>query len=167
MKAITICQPYAHLIMLPTSDPRHKRVENRTWETRYRGLLYVHAGKSRTWMTLEPGDDGRPWDAEYEIYEADMNFGAIIGIVELLDCLPIEAIQARRVDSKYPWLRQHQHASGPWCWVLGEPSHIGPWPWRGAQGLYEVDDEELGALANRLLGIPGGGRRLRRDTGRV
>lgn len=31
MKALTIFQPYAHLICLPGDDDRSKRVENRTW----------------------------------------------------------------------------------------------------------------------------------------
>jgi hypothetical protein len=49
MKALTICQPYAHLIVRG-----EKRVENRTWPTRYTGPLAIHAGKSRQW--LSPGD---------------------------------------------------------------------------------------------------------------
>ncbi len=44
MKALTICQPYAELIMRGV-----KRVENRTWATRYKGALLIHAGKSREW----------------------------------------------------------------------------------------------------------------------
>lgn len=35
---------------------------------------------------------------------------------------------------------------------LGTPP-IGPWPWRGAQGLWEIDEDELGRVANRELGI--------------
>ena len=31
MNAITIIQPFAHLITLPESHPQHKRCENRTW----------------------------------------------------------------------------------------------------------------------------------------
>ena len=45
MKALTICQPYPHLIMLG-----EKPVENRTWATSYRGPLAIHAGKSRQWL---------------------------------------------------------------------------------------------------------------------
>lgn len=53
MKALTICQPYASLVMLPESDPRHKRVENRRWATKFRGRLAIHAGKSRNWLDLD------------------------------------------------------------------------------------------------------------------
>ena len=41
MKAITISQPWAHLIVRG-----EKRVENRTWPTEHRGPLAIHAGKS-------------------------------------------------------------------------------------------------------------------------
>lgn len=32
MKCLTVCQPYASLIMLPDDDDRAKRCENRTWQ---------------------------------------------------------------------------------------------------------------------------------------
>lgn len=48
MKALTVCQPYASLIARGK-----KRVENRTWSTSYRGHLYIHAGKSRKWLSSE------------------------------------------------------------------------------------------------------------------
>lgn len=40
MKALSINQPWAWLIV-----NGHKGVENRDWDTRYRGLFLVHAGK--------------------------------------------------------------------------------------------------------------------------
>ena len=48
MKVITICQPYAELILLG-----EKRVENRTWPTNYRGTIGIHAGKSKAWHSLD------------------------------------------------------------------------------------------------------------------
>lgn len=41
MKAITVQQPWAWCIAAG-----HKKVENRTWVTSYRGPLAIHAGKS-------------------------------------------------------------------------------------------------------------------------
>lgn len=135
MKALTICQPYAEMIALGV-----KRVENRTWPTKYRGLLYIHAGKSRSW--LEEGDE-----EEYP----DMQFGAIVAVGRLVDC----------VNYEYPdsWIRRHawlvgyEHAGGPWCWILEGVTPIGPWPWRGAQGLFDIDEAAFDAEVNRILGI--------------
>lgn len=142
MKALTICQPYAHLIMLPDTHPRHKRVENRTWATNHRGLLYIHAGKSRDWIDME---DGR--DATYDIKVSDMKFGAVIGVAKLLDCLLADSIHKGAYDRQYPWLRKHEHVEGPWCWILERPVPIGPWPYTGAQGLFEINDEQLDRIA--------------------
>jgi hypothetical protein len=46
MKALTICQPFAHLIATG-----QKIVENRVWSTSYRGMVATHAGKSRDWLS--------------------------------------------------------------------------------------------------------------------
>jgi hypothetical protein len=140
MKALTICNPYPYLILLPTSDPRHKRVENRTWPTNYRGTMYLHAGKSRQWLDLS--DDGTR-DEGYDIPLDAMPFGAVVATMDLVDCVRIERIRKGEYDGKYPWLREHIHASGPWCWVLDNIKPVGPHSWRGAQGLFDIDPVEL------------------------
>lgn len=120
-KALTICQPYAHLIM--TGE---KRVENRTWPTRYRGTLVIHAGKSKDWLDTHNGE-----------VPADMPFGAIVGYVRLVDCVRVDADLPQRLQ----WLRDHEHAHGPWCWVLKFPKRLSiPIPYRGAQGIFSVPD---------------------------
>ena len=155
MKALTICQPYASLIVRG-----QKRIENRTWPTMYRGLLYIHAGKSRQWLSDPSGRDPHPAD-NYGIPLAQMPFGAVVAIANLVNCVTIESILAGRYDDIYPWAKDHEHAEGPWCWILDAVSPIGPWPWRGAQGLFDIDTEELDRVANQTLGIaqplsPGG-----------
>ena len=132
MKALTICQPYAHLIVLGA-----KRVENRTWPTRHRGDLVIHAGKSTDWLAP---DDINDWRAAGD----PLVFGAIIGWAKLVDCVQLEHLEAGRYDEKYPWLRAHEHAEGPWCWVLGEVSRFDdPIPWKGSQGMWDVRMEDL------------------------
>lgn len=121
MKALTIHQPYAHLIV--TGE---KRVENRTWATKHRGPLLIHAGKSREWLGCED--------------PASYVMGAIVGVVDLIDCQPIERITAGELDRQYPWLKRHEHANGPWCWILGGARQITPAQWKGAQGLWNVSD---------------------------
>jgi hypothetical protein len=142
-KALTICQPYAHLIM--RGD---KRIENRTWPTSYRGLLYIHAGKSRDWLDIW-NMGGEDFDAGYDIPLRLMSFGAMVAVARLVDCVRIEHGAA-----KYPWMDDHEHAEGPWCWILESVTPIGPWPWRGAQGLWDFDEAELGRVANQELGVP-------------
>lgn len=141
-KALTICQPYAHLIVRG-----EKLVENRNWPTNYRGRLAIHAGKSRDWM-----DD---MDEEEFIASGDpMVFGAIVGSATLIDCLHIDAIERGDYDSRLPWLRAHEHTGGPWCWVLDRViRYAHPLPWKGAQGLWTLP---ASMLALRHVGVIAG-----------
>jgi hypothetical protein len=125
MKALTICQPYAELIMLG-----EKRVENRTWSTPYRGPLAIHAGRSRRWL-----DTYRPLPAR-------MDFGAIVGICDLTQLVPIERIRdGRPLPKSLAWLHDHEHVEGPWCWVLEHVRRFErPIFCGGRQGLWDFDD---------------------------
>lgn len=150
MKALTICQPYAHLFLLDQSHPHHKRVENRTWRTPYRGGLYLHAGKNRDWLNL---DRAGIVDILYDIPVSRMAFGAVVAVAELIDCVHIDYVGSTNVVAKYPWLMTHKHTSGPWCWIIDKVVPIGPWPWKGAQGLFDIEDGALNHVANQQLGI--------------
>lgn len=131
MKAITICQPYAELIVRG-----QKRVENRSWRTHYRGWLAIHAGKSREWLRLGPNGVR---DLNYDLHVQNLAFGAVVGVARLVDCLAIEAIDRGDHDRQYPWLRDHVHTEGPWCWVLSDVRRLDQrLPWKGKQGFFEV-----------------------------
>lgn len=118
MKALTICQPYADMILRG-----EKPIENRTWPTSYRGPLAIHAGKSRSW--LEDGDEReRP----------DMVFGSIVATARLVDCVRVEQLPDALADN--------DHANGPWCWILEDVEPVvPPIPARGAQGLWDWPNE--------------------------
>ena len=122
MKTLTICQPYAELIA--RGD---KPIENRTWATPYRGSLAIHAGKSRAWL-----DDGD--EQEY----GPLVFGAVVAIADVVACLHIN--QAWPIAWRH--LKDHEHANGPWCWVLEHVRRLqAPVYCLGAQGLWELDPE--------------------------
>jgi activating signal cointegrator 1 len=117
MRALTIQQPWAHLII--RGD---KRVENRTWPTRYRGPLAIHAGKGRAWLRRAEGSG-------FRVRGSELDFGAVIGTVELVDCLPLDEYRQRYGDDEY--------ACGPWCWVLRDARPLAePVPCRGSLGLW-------------------------------
>ena len=148
-KCLTIAQPYAFLIQTGV-----KRVENRTWMTGYRGPLYIHAGKSRDWLTLDREDK---FDTAYNISIDQLAFGAIVALATLVDCVHIGRVAQPHIAAKYPWLEAHEHTQGPWCWILDKVTPLVPRPWRGAQGLFNVDEEELNRQANAALGVLEGG----------
>lgn len=121
MKALTIAQPYAELIA-----SGEKRVENRGWRTPYRGLLAIHAGKSRAWLT--PDSD------------PDVPFGAFVAVAELRAVVPVGELPAA--------LRGHAHAFGPWCWLLGRVVRLPrPLPAKGYQTIWTPSRDDLARLA--------------------
>lgn len=144
MKAITICQPYAQLIARG-----EKRIENRTWPTKYRGLIAIHAGKSREW--LEFNDESRFYCSGDKLI-----FGAVLATAQLIDCLMLAD-----AATKHPWTRGYKHAQGPWCWILDEIQRLAsPIPWKGAQGLWNFPDDTF-APGREYLEIPAFLRRER------
>jgi len=144
VRALTICQPYATLILEGT-----KRVENRTWETKYRGRLYIHAGRDRSWLSIQKVD-GVEWDAISNRPVVDLPFGAVIAIATLVDCVGMDDIEAGKYDERYPWLRAHEHAIGPWCWIIEDkPTAVGPYQWKGRQGLFDIHPADLERVAAR------------------
>lgn len=131
MKALTICQPYAELIARGA-----KRVENRRWPTDYRGPLAIHAGKSKEW--LEVGDG--LVDETYGIALAEMSFGAVVAIAELVACIHVDAIRSPLfVHPDVAWLKTHEHTEGPWCWVLDDVRRVDPIPASGQQRLWDFE----------------------------
>lgn len=119
LQMLTVCQPYAHLIAIGA-----KPIENRTWPTAWRGELAIHAGKSRDWL-----------EAEDKIRYPNMAYGAIVAVVQVVACLHHDTSW----PDAYTPLWSHEHAHGPWCWVLEHVDRlVVPVPARGAQGIVLV-----------------------------
>ena len=76
MKCLTIKQPWASLIV-----NGYKRYEFRSWKTKYRGKILIHAG-----MSLEKECVDR-----FKKYNLDYIKGAIIGEAEIVDCILVDA----------------------------------------------------------------------------
>lgn len=100
MKVLTVRQPIASLIV-----ERIKPIENRTWRTNYRGRIGVHCSKSTQFnvqMTDEQTIAAMP--VLKQAFEGIMVFGAIIGEVDIIDCV-----------QNHPSIWAEQ---GVWNWVL-------------------------------------------------
>lgn len=81
MKAITIKQPWAWAIIFAGKD-----IENRSWYTKYRGPLLIHAGAAyRADITLPRGVHAPD--------RSELDASAIVGMVDLVDV--VEASRSR------------------------------------------------------------------------
>jgi len=116
MKALSVRQPWAHLIIHGGKD-----VENRSRRTLHRGPLAIHAAG-----TMTPAE--RAMLPHFPLINpAKLPMEAIIGIVELVDCV-------QGYDSK--WAME-----GMWHWVLANPKafrtpirmagNLSLWNWDG------------------------------------
>ena len=114
MKAISIRQPYAWLVV-----GGHKPIENRTWNTNYRGPLAIHA-------PLKTHDHPLTEIAQRHHVAIDptaLEFGGIIGHVDLIDVV---------ISSPSPWF------TGPFGFVFANPRPCPFIPTRGQQSLFNT-----------------------------
>ena len=97
--ALSVRQPWAWAIV-----SGYKDVENRSWPTNYRGNLLIHAGQRLDRAGLER------LDLLGHAYPEDLTVGALVGTVEVVDCIP---------DSDSEWAEP-----GAWHWVLSRPTEF-------------------------------------------
>jgi ASCH domain len=124
VKALCVKQPHAFALIYG-----HKRIENRTWRTNYRGPLIIHASKAVN--EIKPRElDGRWLRIIPEIRPLKAtDFGCLYGLVDLTDCVPFERVKGQ------------PYAEGPWCWIVANPRPLLRTPYRGKLQLFDVDDE--------------------------
>lgn len=75
MKALSIRQPWAWLIVHGIKD-----IENRTWRTKFRGKIYIHAPQKIDLKAYEHITHGLPTPDK-------LKTGGIIGASEIVDCI--------------------------------------------------------------------------------
>ena len=80
MKAFTVYQPYAYAIVAGL-----KGYETRPRRTHIRGRVAVHAGKGNPQFVSMPVSIALPESAV-------LHYGAVLGTVEIVDCVPVEAL---------------------------------------------------------------------------
>ena len=123
MRALSIRQPWAWLVV-----SGYKDVENRTWATRFRGRVYVHAGRAAMPAGSFPAQEEYIRRAGIWIPE-DLPRGAIVGEVDIVDCVEL---------AESPWF------CGPYGWVVAEPLRYEvPIPCRGKLGFFRVDERAI------------------------
>lgn len=143
MKAITIHQPWATLIALG-----EKQYETRSWSTKYRGDLGIHASKKidKDVCEMEPFKSVL---AKHGYTVSNLPIGAIIATTNLLDCLSISRTHQgyvkldgeRKTSYNDPFEDEDEYAFGDYskgrfAWELVDVKQIEPIPAKGQQGLW-------------------------------
>ncbi|MEK3726805.1 MULTISPECIES: ASCH domain-containing protein [unclassified Lysinibacillus] len=86
MKAVTIKQPWATLIALGV-----KKFETRSWQTKHRGQIAIHAGKS-----IDKDACNEYWIKSTLVEHGIKSFeelptGVVIAVADLIDCYKVKA----------------------------------------------------------------------------
>lgn len=127
MKALTVRQPWALAIILDGKD-----VENRSRPTKYRGQLYIHAGKD--WADEGANTVFRIAGVHYSI--GSLIQGMVIGTVDVIDCHHANECKdwAETGSACSEWALADQ-----WHWVLSNPRPLAtPFPEKGKLGLWNL-----------------------------
>ncbi|HUV04672.1 MAG TPA: ASCH domain-containing protein [Armatimonadota bacterium] len=145
MKAITLWQPWASLIACGA-----KQIETRSWPTRYRGPLAIHAAKkSPNWIDDLMGEPSelREICARYLGFGDlngrslhDLPSGVIVATCVLADCLSTQRPSIAFEPWSQQWLEEilGDFSPGRYAWTLAgiTPLQI-PVATTGARGLWE------------------------------
>ena len=122
MKTITVHQPYAHLIIVGD-----KPIETRSRKTNIRGRIAIHASKKKSKLS-------RCFETE------NISYGAILGTVEIVDCVPVEEIRDNLTIFQ---LSAGDYSDGRYAWIMKNPIKFkepvcirgkqGWWNWKGGE----------------------------------
>jgi len=119
-KALSIRQPWAWLVVNGIRD-----VDNRDWETKYRGPILIHAGKKI---------DGDAYDwVEWRFGRGSiaipppdqLDCGGIVGVTSIIDCTYF---------SESPWL-----VKSAWGYILKDSRPLPFMACKGRPGFFKVD----------------------------
>lgn len=127
MKALSIRQPWAWMIVAGG-----KNIENRRWNTNFRGEFYIHAAKG---TSHEEYDDAVAFARDVNPFVCPPPFkhlerGGIVGRARLVDVVA----PCTEYPCAHPW-----HAPGQFGFVLSDVQRCSFVALSGALGFFNVD----------------------------
>lgn len=133
---LTLRQPWAYLFASGA-----KRFEARSWYTQFRGELYIHASSKASSYDIELC---RLVD-HFKKFIPDpcepnkLLLGAIIGKVEIIDCVPVTSVKPDAQERSFGDFRQGRYA---WVTAIGSAKLITPIYTPGKLSIWKHTIEE-------------------------
>jgi ASCH domain len=121
MKSLSIKQPWASLIAHGI-----KPIENRTWRTKFRGRIYIHASAKPAKINFEVAGQASAQEITISSMlnqvEEDELFSCIIGEVDIIDCVVNhESIWAEKTPFVQSGNKRFYPDKPIYNWVLANP----------------------------------------------
>ena len=128
MKVLTIRQPWTSLII-----EGYKEYEFRSWKTKYRGKILIHAGAS---LEKDIVNRFKDYNLEYEL-------GAIIGEAEIADCILVDKEFNEKLRKMNPVVYAKSNHTETYAWKLENiKKYSKPIPIKGKLGLWNYDSKD-------------------------
>lgn len=141
MKAISLLQPWASLVVMGV-----KTIETRSWGTKYRGPILIHASKGKAGNIFAEEPAFKKYIKDFKT----LPFGAIIGQAIITDVIRIENLHLP--DKLINKLTMEEKAfgdytEGRYAWLLEEHKKFDtPIPARGTLSIWEYPDKNISFL---------------------
>lgn len=131
MKVISIKQPFATLIAEGL-----KEYEFRTWKTKYRGEIYIHASLSENKEAME----------KYKDLNLNYPKGCIIAKAKINDCIEInnEFKEILKIKNVYPYIYNHilNNDENKYAFHMTNVEKIKHIPVKGKLGIWNLDSND-------------------------
>jgi hypothetical protein len=160
MKAITIMQPWASLLAV-----EKKLYETRSWATKYRGEIAIHAGKTKPSEVLKFADAevifavGRAFGIEpnvqkiFRFLDNRLPRGSVVATGVLTDCYKMSDDVGKLPDGSILICAMNDFSRdeclfgnwipGNYAWAIDKTQMIfPPIPAKGQQGLWNWEDKQ-------------------------
>jgi hypothetical protein len=130
MKALSIKQPWVYAILQEDKD-----IENRSWQSSFRGWLAVHA-------SAQPDRYGR-FPRGHRLPDLDrLDYSAICGVARVVDIVTV---------SRSKWFYRPRDGSTNFGWVLADATPLKhPIPCKGALGLWTLTSKQIREIQRQL-----------------
>lgn len=153
MKALTILQPWASLIACGA-----KQIETRSWATKYRGEIAIHAGKNEQFISAVRNEPfASALSHIYNPSKMAMGFdcGKVIAIADLVACSrvigkstywsgPLGLIRVTLENGRIITGTEREfgdYAYGRYAWILDNVQQIKPITAKGSQGIWDWEGQ--------------------------
>jgi activating signal cointegrator 1 len=138
MKTLSLLQPWASLVVSGI-----KRIETRSWSTRYRGPLLIHASQGKTGGLVVQQPPFYKYIQDFN----ELPFGSIIGKVWLQSVLRMDQLFLRPEEINRLSVEERafgDYSGNRYAWILEQPVRFSlPTPVRGSLNLWEFPEERL------------------------
>lgn len=124
VRGLSLWEPWASLMAVGA-----KRIETRSWETKYRGPVLICASARRV-------DHRLLSESEYgALFAETLRPGYALVLVDLVDCCPTEDMGPREIGSDRPF---GDFSAGRYAWITCNRRRLEPFPFKGSQRLFRV-----------------------------